>query len=141
MKTTIIKSTVMIMAILAVSLTTSAQVSQQYNADIPFAFEARGQQHPAGKYRLVSVSMNAPGGIVLQHVEGKTSAILGIASGMGTNNWDVPGTLTFLNVDGKYRLSEISTATFKLRMKVTRTAIRDGDNVALAKRAVKVQLN
>jgi hypothetical protein len=140
MKRNIIRSTVIALAVLAVSVSIKAQSAQQYSADIPFAFEVQGEQHPAGKYRLASMSTNSPGAIGLRDVNSRKVRILGIAAQAGSDNWDNPGTLTFLKVDGKYLLSEISTATFKLRMKDTKTAVRDVATVASAK-PVKIGLH
>lgn len=130
MNRTIIRSTFIVLAALAVSVSIKAQSAQQYSADIPFDFEARGQQHAAGKYRLASVSVSSPGAIGLRQVDGRRLSILGVSSDVGNNNWDKPGTLTFLKVDGKYYLSEVTTATFKLKMKEAKTAIREIGTVA-----------
>ena len=138
MKGTIIRSTVMVLALLAISVSINAQSSQQYSADIPFDFEARGQQHSAGKYRL-SPSSNT-GAIVLREMKSGNGRILGLSRDPGTNNWDEPGTLTFVKVNGKYRLSEVATATFKLRMKDVKAATRDEGNIAYAD-AVKIKLH
>ena len=140
MKGTIIRSTVMVLAVLAISISINAQSPQQYSANIPFDFEVRGQQHSAGKYRLASVSMSSPGAIGLREMKSGKIRILGVSQDLGTGNWDKPGTLTFLNVDGKYRLSEISTATFKLQMKGTKTESRDVASAASA-RVVKINLD
>lgn len=140
MKGTIIRATVMVLAVLAVSVSIKAQSAQPYSANIPFDFEARGERHAAGKYRLASMSVSSPGAIGLREVKSGHVRILGLSSDAGTNNWDRPGTLTFLKVNGKYILSEISTATFKMKMKVAKTARRDAD-VASAVRIVKINLN
>lgn len=141
MKVTIIRSTIMLLAVLAISVSIKAQSPQQYSAEIPFNFEARGEQHPAGKYRLASVSVSSPGAIALREMQSGNVRILGVSADLGTHNWDNPGTLTFLKVDGKYRLSEISTATFKLRMKATKTAVRDVGTIASTQKVVKINLN
>ena len=141
MKVTIIRSTVIALAVLAISISINAQSAQQYSADIPFDFEARGERHSAGKYRLGSMSVNSPGAIGLREMKSGAVRILGISSGVGTDNWDNPGTLTFVKVDGKYRLREVSTATFSLRIKGVKTGIRDNGDLASAERVVKINLN
>jgi len=138
MKETIIRSTVIVLAVLAVSISINAQTSQQYTADIPFDFEARGQLQKAGKYRLGSMSVGSPGAIGLREVKSGKMLVVGIASGPSNVDWDNPGTLTFRKVAGKYRLSEISTASFNLRMKDAKTDIREVDTAAMA---VKVNLH
>lgn len=138
MKSTIIRSTVMVLAVLAVSISINAQSSQHYGADIPFDFEVRGQQYGAGKYRLAPLSVSSPGAIGLREMKSGEVRILGMSSAAGTNNWDNPGTLTFIKVNGKYRLSEISTATFHLRMKGTKTDVREPDALASARRVVRL---
>jgi hypothetical protein len=141
MKVTIIRSTLLLLAVLAISVSIKAQSPQQYSAEIPFNFEARGEQHPAGKYRLASMSVSSPGAIGLRDMQSGKIRVLGVSSDVGTHDWDNPGTLTFLKVDGKYRLSEIKTATFNLRMKGTKTAIRDVGTVASTQKVVKINLN
>jgi hypothetical protein len=131
----------MLLAVLAISVSIKAQSAQQYSADIPFDFEARGQQHPAGKYRLASISVSSPGAIGLREMKSGKVRILGVASDVGSHDWDNPGTLTFLKVGGQYRLSEIATATFSLRMKETKTSVRDVGTIAAATRVVKINLN
>ena len=140
MQRTIIQSTLMLLAVLAISVSINAQSSQQYSADIPFDFEARGKQHAAGKYRLSPASVTASGAIVLREMKSGNGRVLGVSRDPGTNNWDEPGTLTFVKVNGVYRLSEISTATFKLRMKDAKTADRDEGNIAYAD-SVKIKLH
>ena len=141
MKGTIIRSTFIALAVLAVSISIKAQSSQEYSANIPFDFEARGQQHAAGKYRLTSMSISSPGAIALREMKSGKVGILGVSADSGTHDWTNPGTLTFRKVDGKYRLSEISTATFKMRLKGAKTDVRDVNNVALADKVVKINLN
>jgi hypothetical protein len=130
----------MLLAVLAVSVGIKAQSAQQYSANIPFDFEARGERHAAGKYRVGSMSVSSPGAIGLREVQSGNVRILGISSDAGTNNWKQPGTLTFLKINGKYLLREISTSTFKMKMKATKTEVRDAD-VASARTVVKINLD
>jgi hypothetical protein len=105
--------------ILAVTLGVTAQASQQYRADIPFSFEANGRHYAAGEYAVGPLSqVSSPGGIALRNLDTGKARLLGVTSNHGDNNWDNPGRLTFLKVDGRYTLSQISTATFKMKMKV-----------------------
>ena len=131
----------MLLAILALSAGIKAQTSQQYNADIPFDFEARGERHAAGKYRLGSMSVSSPGAIGLREMETGQVRILGISSDARSKSWDNPGTLTFRKVNGRYLLSEISTVTFKLKMKRPKQEIRDVGDVASLESVVKIRLN
>jgi len=132
MKGTIIRSTLIALAVLVVSISINAQSAQQYSADIPFDFEVRGQQHAAGKYRLGAMSLSSPGAIGLREMKSGRMLVVGLSSDGGSNNWDKPGTLTFRKVAGKYRLSEIATATFSLQVKDAKTDIRDVGTVASA---------
>ncbi len=125
MTNTIIRSTIMVLAVLAVSVGIKAQSAQQYSAEIPFDFEARGERHEAGKYRLASMSFSSPGAIGLREMKSGKVRVLGISSDNPTKSWDKPGTLTFLKVNGRYLLSEISTGTFTLRMKPAKEEIRN----------------
>jgi hypothetical protein len=116
---------------LAVTVGTNAQGSQQYRADIPFSFEVNGKQHAAGEYIVGSLSqVSAPGAIALRNLETGKAQVLGVNSHQGDNSWDNPGRLTFLKVDGRYTLSQISTATFRMKMKVQKAR-----NAELAKGA------
>ncbi len=121
----------MVLAVLAVSVSIKAQSAHQYSANIPFDFEARGERHAAGKYRLGSMSVSSPGAIGLREMQSGKVRILGMSSDYTTKNWVNPGTLTFLKVNGRYLLSEISTVTFNLKMKRAKQEIRD--DVASAK--------
>jgi hypothetical protein len=141
MKRTFIRATLMLLAVLAVSAGVKAQSSQQYSADIPFDFEARGERHAAGKYRLGSMSVTSPGAIGLREVRSGNVRILGISSDASERDWSQPGTLTFLKVNGRYLLSAISTATFKMDMKVKKQTGRGDNDVASAGRIVKINLN
>lgn len=140
MKATIIRSTVIALAVLAVSISINAQSAPQYSADIPFNFEVGGKQNPAGKYKLRSMSFGSPAAVALCEAKSGRMRILTANPHQGSNNWDQPGTLTFLKINGKYILSEVSTATFRLKMKSVKTDVRDVDSVAVADR-VKINLN
>jgi hypothetical protein len=131
----------MVLAILAVSVSINAQVSQEYSANIPFDFEARGERHEAGKYRLGSVSLATPGAIALRDMKSGESKVIGISSGPQNNSWGRPGTLTFLKTNGKYVLTEVSTASFSMKMKgIKKRGLREND-VAFAGEVVKISLN
>lgn len=126
----IIKASVMVLLVLAVSLGVKAQ-NVEYRAEIPFSFQAAGKHYEAGKYSVGSLSqVSSPGGIVIRDLQNRNGRILGMNSAHGDNNWDKPGTLTFLKVEGEYRLSQISTPTFKMEMKG-----RAGKGRELAQRA------
>lgn len=116
MKRTIIRSSVMALTVLAAAFGIRAQ-SQQYRAEIPFNFEARGKQHSAGEYKLEPISLDSYGAIGLRDLESGKMIVLSVSARPGTNNWDQPGTLTFVKVDGRYILKAVSTATFSLTMK------------------------
>ena len=142
MKRTLIRSTIMVLAVLAVSVSIKAQSSQQYTADIPFDFEARGERHAAGKYRLGSVSVTSPGTIALREMQSGQVKVLGIANDFPTmKSWDNPGTLSFRKVNGRYLLSEISTVTFRLKMRRAKGVIRGAGDIAAVESIVKINLN
>ena len=116
---------------LAVTVGVKAQGSQQYRADIPFSFEVNGKQHAAGEYIVGAMSqVSAPGAIALRNLKSGRAQVLGVTSQQGDIGWDNPGKLTFLKTDGRYTLSQISTATFKMKMKVQKAR-----NSELAKEA------
>jgi hypothetical protein len=141
MKRTLIRSTVMLLAVLAVSVSIKAQSAQQYSANIPFSFEARGERYAAGKYRLGSMSVNTPGAIGLREMRSGHIRVLGITHGEGSRNWDNPGTLTFRKVNGRYLLSEISTATFQMKVRSKKNSIDELADVASAEQVVTIFLN
>lgn len=131
----------MLMAVLAVSVSINAQISQEYSANIPFDFEARGERHDAGKYRLGSTSIGSSGAIALREMKSGDSQILGLSRGPENSSWDRPGTLTFRKINGKYVLTEVSTPTFDMNMKVKKVkGLREND-VAFAGEVVKILLN
>jgi hypothetical protein len=103
---------------LAVTVGANAQGNQQYRADVPFSFEANGKHYSAGEYTVGPLSQIAnPGGIALRNLDTGKARILGVTSNHGDNDWNVPARLIFLKVGGQYTLSQISTATFKMKMK------------------------
>lgn len=116
----IIRQTSLIgLLVLAVAVGVNAQASQQYRADIPFSFDANGKHYEAGAYLVGPVSqISNPGAIVIRNRKSGDAALLGINAIHGDDNWDNPGRLTFLKADGRYTLSQVSTATFKMKMKV-----------------------
>ena len=137
MKRTIIRSSVMVLVVLAVAIGVSAQSPQQYRAEIPFSFEAGGRQHSAGQYRVGEIGSGAIG---LLNLKSGKMRIVGISAQPGNNNWTNRGTVTFLRTNGRYRLTEISTPSFRMKMKVKKTEYNLGD-VALAEQVVKIHLD
>ena len=118
MKRTIIQASLFILFVSAIAGSLNAQSPQKYRAEIPFNFEVNGKQYTAGRYTLGPITDSARSAIVLHGLEkGMTSGILKQVAQPGNNNWDLPGTMSFLKVDGKYRLVQIATATFKMKLK------------------------
>jgi hypothetical protein len=111
--------TVVGLFMLAVTVGVNAQVSQQYRADIPFSFDANGRHYQAGEYVVGSLSqVSTPGAIAIRDLRSGNARVLGIISTQGDGNWNQPGRLNFVKEDGRYTLSQISTATFAMKMKV-----------------------
>ena len=107
---------------LAVTAGVNAQVNQQYRADIPFSFEANGKQYAAGEYTVGPLSqVSSPGGIAIRNLDTGKARLLGVTSQNGNSDWETPGRLIFLKVDGRHTLSQISTASFQMKMKVQKT--------------------
>lgn len=103
---------------LAVTIGVNAQASQQYRAEVPFSFEANGRQYAAGEYAIGPLSqVSVPGAIALRNLENGHGAILGINALQADTNWNKPGRLTFVKENGRYTLRDISTATFTMKMK------------------------
>ena len=143
MNRTIIQASLLILFVSAITVGVNAQVSQQYRADIPFSFEANGRSYESGKYSVGPLSQLTMSGIAIRGLGKQSrSGILGPVAHAGTNDWDSPGTLTFLNVDGRYKLIRVSTATFSMNMKSRKD--RDGDLAKLSSsksRMVSVNLS
>lgn len=125
MKRIIVQAGLMAVGVLVLAIGAHAQVSQQYRAEIPFDFEAAGKQNAAGKYTVGPVSAVSEGPIAIRSLDSGKSRMLGVNTLGGTGNWDKPGTLTFIKVNGRYYLSAIKTATFGMKIKRTRTAVRE----------------
>ena len=103
---------------LAVTVGVKAQANQQYRADIPFSFDANGRHYAAGEYTVGPLSqISIPGGIALRERKSGNARVLGVTSTQGDNDWDKSGKLTFIKDNGRYTLSQISTATFAMKMK------------------------
>ena len=131
MNRTIIQASLLILFVSAITVGVNAQVSQQYRADIPFSFDANGRSYQAGKYSVGPLSQLSMSGIAIRGIgKHSRSGILSAAAREGTNDWDNPGTLTFLNVNGRYKLIRVSTATFSMDMKGKKD--RDGDLAKLS---------
>jgi len=89
----------MAVLVLAAAIGINAQTSTQYEAEIPFSFEVRGQQHAPGAYRLEK-SPSGSSLILLRDVDrGKMSA-LSAYSVQGNSNWKKPAMLVFQKVNG-----------------------------------------
>lgn len=141
MKRIIVQTSLMAVGVLVLAIGAQAQISQQYRAQIPFDFEAGGKMNAAGKYSLGPIaSSDSP--ITLRSLATGHSRVLGVNSRGGSSNWDKPGKLVFLKANGIYRLSEVSTATFSMKVKRTRTDVREvaGGN-ASHEEAVTIYLN
>ena len=103
---------------LAVTIGVNAQANQQYQAEVPFSFEANGKHYSAGQYSVGPLSqMSVPGAIALRDIGSGKAAVLGINSLDGDRDWNKPGRLTFVKENGRYILKDISTATFAMKMK------------------------
>ena len=131
MKKIFVQTSLMVVAVLAIAVAANAQVSQKYRAEIPFNFDAGGAQHQAGTYVVGPIS----GALSIRSLKSGKVRMLGLIQQAGDNNWDKPGTLTFVKSNGAYALSEISTPTFQMKMKRTRTDVRE---VAGSKPSVEI---
>lgn len=103
---------------LAVVIGANAQVSH-YRAEIPFDFEAAGKQYQAGSYTVGRLS-DVGGFVTIRDLDRGNMRVLGLNPLPGTSNWDIPGTLTFQKIGGRYQLRQISTATFKMDVKIAK---------------------
>ena len=128
MKRTIIQASLFILFVTAIAGSLNAQSVQKYRAEIPFNFEVDGKQYTAGQYTIGPVSDSARSAIVLRGLEkGMTSGILKQVAHPGNDNWNIPGTMSFLRVGGQYQLVQITTATFKMKLDAPKP---DGERIA-----------
>lgn len=125
MKRIIVQASLMAVGVLVLALGAHAQVSQQYRASIPFNFEAKGKVYDAGKYIVGPITSGQQGPLGIRNMKTGKTRMLGVNTLGGNGNWDKPGRLTFVKTNGAYHLSEISTATFSMKMKRTRTDVRE----------------
>lgn len=125
MKRVIVQANLMAVSVLVLAIGAFAQSSQQYRANIPFDFEAAGKQNAAGVYILGPLSVASQAAVAITNLKSGKSAMLGINTRPGTGDWDKPGKLVFHKTNDGYRLTEISTATLSMKMRRTRTAVRE----------------
>ncbi len=121
-------------------VTASAQMSTQYRAEIPFDFSVGNDNFAAGSYSIGPTGWNSSnGGLMLRNRKTSKSRLLGITQitgdGRGQN-----GKMYFINVGGRYNLSEIVTPTFVKKVKVTRTDAQLAKSAATTPKAVAVKL-
>lgn len=113
-------------------VTTKAQVSTQYRADIPFDFSIKGVNYAAGEYIIGPVSANSSSSaLACTNKETGKTRILGVlmASSAGRSN-ESNGTLRFARVNGHYILAEVVTPTFEkkfMKLPKTRDLARTGE--------------
>lgn len=109
------------LAIIFGVLAASAQMSAQYQAEIPFDFSVGNDNFAAGTYSIGPTSWNASnGGLVLRNRKTGESRLLGIIQTAGDGRGE-NGKLYFINTGGRYIMSEIVTPTFIKKVKVART--------------------
>lgn len=117
MKRIIMQASAMVVFVFSVAMGVNAQSAQQYRAEIPFGFDAAGRHYAAGEYSVGPMSQTQ-GPIAIQDLRNGKKRMLGVNSLGGTNDWDKVATLTFRRINGRYRLSQISTPTFNMELKV-----------------------
>jgi hypothetical protein len=118
----------------------SAQMSTQYRAEIPFDFSVGNDNFAAGSYSIGPTSWNSSNGsLLLRNRKTSKSRLLGFiqiaGDGRGQN-----GKMYFINVSGRYNLSEIVTPTFVKKVKVVRTDTQLAKSAASPPKAVAVKL-
>ena len=114
-----------VLCVFAVSLGVNAQTAQQYRAEIPFNFDAAGKHYTAGQYTVGPLSSENGSAVVIRDLQKRRASVLGANTLSGNNDWDKPGTLTFVKINGQYRLSQISTATFSMKIKAPKVLIAE----------------
>lgn len=121
-------------------VTASAQMSTQYQAEIPFDFSVGNDNFSAGSYSIGPTGWNSSnGGLLLRNRKTSESRLLGFIQIAGDGRGQT-GKMYFINVNGRYNLSEIVTPTFVKKVKVARTDAQLAKSAASAPKAVAVKL-
>jgi len=109
-----------------------AQGTMRYLSHIPFDFQARGSKLPAGDYWISSSRVGASSFLIKNAKTGQES-YLGVA-GPGSGDWNSNGKLVFAEIDDRWYLTEVRTATLSQSFKLPKN---ERDNVAKSKRDPK----
>lgn len=129
-----------ISAVLTLSFAANAQMSKQYIGDIPFDFQAAGHNYTAGKYTLGPIVTHGSVGVVgIKDKKTNKTRVFGAVT-LNSDSWSNSGKLIFAKVDGLYRLTQIETPTFQMKMKRTWTDVKVAKNGAPAVETVTINV-
>lgn len=140
MKSLLLKAGIMAGLMLMLSVAGNAQLSQQYRAQVPFDFQAKGVSYSAGEYSLGPMSTNSSSGAVaIRNRKSGKMRVIGQTQ-LGGDARAETGKLIFVKANGIYTLSQIVTPTFELKMKATSTDVRIAKNRPEKRETVAVDL-
>lgn len=140
MKRSMNKMLVMVGAVLTLGIAANGQMSQRYAGDIPFDFQADGHQFAAGKYTIgPELTHGSTGVLSISSKTGRNSKRLGLINLASARDGE-KGKLIFVKVNGRYKLSQIMTPTFAVKMKRTWTDVNVGKKGSQAPETIAIVL-
>jgi hypothetical protein len=120
MKSTFIKAGLVAVFALVLGTTGYGQISQKYNADIPFDFQVGGRTYHAGTYTIGALSDNSNSGAVTIHDrDGGEKRVIGTAL-IGAETPNRAGKLVFVKLNGVYALERVQTRTIDMKVRTPR---------------------
>ena len=126
---------------LFVTVFASGQSATRYRVNIPFDFQAHGENYAAGEYLIGPLdSVVNKSSLAIRSVESRKTSLLGFSTLVG----DVRpgnGKMVFVRQDGLYTLSEITTPTFGLKVDHSKEKYVSGKIAASKAEAVSITLN
>lgn len=140
MKRSINKILTMVGMTLTLGIAANAQMSQRYVGDIPFDFQVNGHSFTSGKYTIgPELTHGNTGVLAITNKATRDSKRLGLV-GLNSAGEDEKGKLIFVKVNGSYKLSDIMTPTFAVKMKRTWTDVKVGKKGAPAPETIAIVL-
>ena len=97
-----------------------AQQVDQIQVNIPFSFEAAGQTHPAGEYKVIRLRDEEPRILLLANVANPSDVVMLRPESQDTAHGKVQ--LSFVTVGDQRVLSRIETADKTYNLSVSQTA-------------------
>lgn len=106
------------------AIAANAQMSAQYRAEVPFDFEANGTSYNVGGFQVGPMTTySSVGPLVLIEKRSGRKQIIGntVLGGDATKG---QGKLLFIKTNGIYRLVQVETPTFQLKLRLKTESVR-----------------